>query len=358
MLSQGFVDAVLGMGLQRIQSALRGTDRCIGEAADEVTVFLDQACSAEEVRGIAGRLVDLLQRAFVVDGQIMYLSVRIGVAQDPRQRTIAEVLLNHAGVALHHARLSDPGTISFYDSGMEERMMAQHSLAGALRKALLLRQLEVHYQPQVSLPEGRLIGFEALVRWKHPERGWISPVEFIPLAEQIGMIGMIGEWVLRTACRQAALLPPSVVMAVNASPLQLKNGSLLDAVTRALSKADLPAARLEMEITEGVLLDDSPAVRSTLDKLHAMGVLLAIDDFGTGYSSLGQLAKLPVDRIKIDRSLVGTGAKNRAIIRAIAMLGTGLGMSTLIGCTCAQGWLFGKAVPPDQLAAVVERLGG
>jgi EAL domain-containing protein (putative c-di-GMP-specific phosphodiesterase class I) len=231
----------------------------------------------------------------------------------------------------------------------------------------------VHYQPQVSLPEGRLIGFEALVRWKHPERGWISPVEFIPLAEQIGMIGMIGEWVLRTACRQAALLPPSVVMAVNASPLQLKNGSLLDAVTRALSKADLPAARLEMEITEGVLLDDSPAVRSTLDKLHAMGVLLAIDDFGTGYSSLGQLAKLPVDRIKIDRSLVGTGAKNRAIIRAIAMLGTGLGMSTLIegieteeerenaaadGCTCAQGWLFGKAVPPDQLAAVVERLGG
>jgi diguanylate cyclase (GGDEF)-like protein len=370
MFGHLLVDEVMSLVIQRIHSALRIQDQCFSVASDEIAIVFDSFGSSD-ILDVASSLVDLIQRAYVVQGQVMFLSANIGVAVAAQDGTDSQTLFKRAEIALWHSKLADPGTITLFRTDMEDRMVKQHSLTGDLRKALALRQFEVHYQPQVHLPSRQLIGFEALLRWKHPKLGWISPAVFIPLAEEIGIIENIGSWVLGIACRQAALLPESIVVAVNASPLQLRNGSLLGAVTRALSIASLPAARLEIEVTEGVLLDHSHLVRSTLDTLHSMGVRLAIDDFGSGYSSLGQLAKLPFDTIKIDRSLVGANIKNRTITRAIAMLGTGLGMTVLAegieneeelanvaadGCSSVQGYLFGKALPADRLNEAFERL--
>jgi diguanylate cyclase (GGDEF)-like protein len=370
MFGHLLVDEVMSLVIQRTQSALRSQDQCFSVAPDQIAVIFDFFGSSDAL-DIAHSLLDLIQRAYVIQGQVMFLSASIGIAPASQGGTESQTLLKRAGIALWHSRLAGPGTITVFRADMERRMMEQHSLSSDLRKALALRQFEVHYQPQIHLRSRQLTGFEALLRWRHPELGWVSPAVFIPLAEEIGIIEQIGSWVLWIACRQAALLPESIVVAVNASPLQLRNGSLLGAVTRALSIAALPATRLEIEVTEGVLLDHSHLVRSTLDTLHSMGVRLAIDDFGSGYSSLGQLAQLPFDTIKIDRSLLGNNIKNRTITRAIAMLGTGLGMTVLAegieneeelanvdadGCSSAQGYLFGKALPADRLNEAFERL--
>ncbi len=371
LLGQSLVEDVVKLGLRRVQSALRDGDRFQQTSPDQVAVLLTGSNSAEQVARVAGRLVELVQREYIVRGHIIYLRAHIGISLAPEMGVAYATLRKWAQTALDYSKRDEPGTIVFFESQMEQRQKARDYLTAELRKALSKNQLEVHYQPQVDLPSCRLVGFEALLRWHHPEFGWVSPADFIPLAEEIGIIGTIGGWVLRTACKQAALLPPEITMAVNVSPLQLKNGSLLEAVSVALANAHLAPHRLEVEITEGVLLENSGLVKATLDTLHELGVRLAIDDFGTGYSSLGQLANFPFDTIKIDRSLVGTGVKNRAIVRAIAMLGAGLGMTTLIegieneealtnacgdGFNSAQGYLFGKAVPPSALMEVLERL--
>jgi EAL domain-containing protein (putative c-di-GMP-specific phosphodiesterase class I) len=371
LLRQGLIDAVLQMGLLRVQGALRDCDRSEARNAEQVAVLLADGTSSEQVAHIASRLVEVVQREYVVQGHIIYLKAHVGVAMTMETPVPLGTLEERARVALDYAKRAEPGTIVFFQGEMEQRQRARAHLTAELRKALSLDQLEVHYQPQVDLPNCRVVGFEALLRWRHPELGWVSPAEFIPLAEEIGIMGTIGSWVLRTACQRAATLPKQVTMAVNVSPLQLKNGSLLAAVGEALSISRLAPRRLEVEITEGVLLENSGMIRETLDTLHQLGVRLAIDDFGTGYSSLGQLANFPFDTIKIDRSLVGTGVKNRAIVRAIAMLGSGLGMTTLIegienkeallnaccdGFNSAQGFLFGKAVPPSALEEVLARL--
>lgn len=369
-LGDSFYDAVTNISAQRIKSALRGQDAFISVDSEELVVLLNPIRSPQDAELVANRLIDLLQRPYTSQGHTTHIAVSIGMALSPQDGTEFEILLRRAGMALQSARAWNPGTAHVFDSDMEVRMRTRHSLIADLNKALPLRQLEVHYQPQVDVGTQSLIGFEALLRWKHPKRGWISPVEFIPLAEEIGIISKIGSWVLRTACQQASLLPPSLVISVNASPLQLTTGSLLGSVKRALSTATLQPSRLAIEITEGVLLDDSLGVHSTLKSLHSMGVKLAMDDFGTGYSSLGQLAKFPFDTIKIDRSLVGRNAKQRAIVRAIATLGKELGIATLAegietqeelanagldGCTSVQGFFFGKATPAASLHEVLER---
>lgn len=364
VLGQAVSDGVLELGFQRIRSALRRQDLVQTTSRGEISILLFEAASLEAVEQLGQRLVDLTQRAYVVQGQVLFLQAFVGVAVSSTRGATHEVLCTQAATALRFAALEQPGTITCFDDEMFERLTARQALVADLRKALPLRQLEVHYQPQVLLPSRKLIGFEALLRWRHPERGWISPEEFIPLAEETGIIFNIGHWVLRTACKQLMSLPDILQMAVNVSPLQLKHGSFCHTVTETLFASRLRPARLELEITEGILLERSGVVRSTLDSLHDMGVRLAIDDFGTGYSSLGQLGQLPFDTIKIDRSLVGTGMRNRTIVRAIAMLGDGLGMSTLIegieddeefakacedGCKSAQGYLFGKPMPASQL---------
>jgi EAL domain-containing protein (putative c-di-GMP-specific phosphodiesterase class I) len=230
-----------------------------------------------------------------------------------------------------------------------------------------MRELELHYQPQVSVETGRLTGFEALLRWQHPERGLVPPSEFVPLAEETGLIVRIGEWVLRAACREAARWPGELSLAVNLSPVQFKSQRLLDAVRDALAQSGLNPARLELEITEGVLLQESGTTLAILHALRRLGVRIAMDDFGTGYSSLSYLRSFPFDKLKIDKSFVRglfSSADCAAIVRAVAALGASLGISTTAegvetaeqmgrireeGCTEAQGYLFSRPVPASEV---------
>lgn len=362
-------NGVLEMGFQRVRSALGWQAQAEVSDLGEMSVVLPGVTSSDEVKQVAQRLLELVQRAYIFQGQVHFLQAFAGVAVSCAAGASDEGLRAQAATALKVASLKEAGTVAVFDDEMLQRARARQALVADLRKALPLRQLEVYYQPQVLLPSRELIGFEALLRWRHPELGSISPDTFIPLAEEIGIISNLGNWVLRTACKQLLSLPDTLRMAVNVSPLQLKHGSLYAAVTEVLSRSRLAPSRLELEITEGILLERSGVVSSTLGGLHAMGVRLAIDDFGTGYSSLGQLGHLPFDTIKIDRSLVGEEMTKRTIVRAVAMLGEGLGMSTLIegleseqdvvracedGCRSAQGYLFSRPVPACQLPKLLE----
>jgi diguanylate cyclase (GGDEF)-like protein len=368
VLGYSFGEEVVSVAGQRIESTLREQDSVVRLSNDEFVILIKTDPAIEESGLVAKRLIDLLQQTYAIRGQLVNVSACIGIVLGPRNGLLAELLLNRAGIALRAAKATGPGTFQHFDPAMEGRIKARHALTADLRKALLLDQFEVHYQPQVSMKSRELIGLEALLRWRHPTLGMVPPVEFVPIAEEIGLIKTLGEWVLRTACRQAALLPNGTIVAVNASPIQLNDVSFPEAVDLALAGAGLPANRLEIEVTEGILLEGTRAVLNTLQALHARGVRLAIDDFGTGYSSLGQLAKLPFDAIKIDRSLVGASAQQRAIVRSIVAIGEALGMSVLAegleteeeydnaraaGCLAGQGYLLGRAMPPNLLGELV-----
>jgi EAL domain-containing protein (putative c-di-GMP-specific phosphodiesterase class I) len=241
-----------------------------------------------------------------------------------------------------------------------------------MRQALARREFQLHYQPQLQLDADRLIGCEALIRWKHPERGMISPLDFIPLAEEIGLIVPIGEWVVRQACRDATTWPAGMSVAVNVSPAQFKNDRLVETIISALASSGLAAKRLEVEITEGVLLEESEKTLQTLHRLRELGVRVSMDDFGTGYSSLSYLRSFPFDKIKIDRSFVKdltSKPDGDAIIRAIAGLGKSLGMTTVAegvetpeqmqrirdeGCTDVQGYLISRPIPADDVLTFLQ----
>jgi len=255
---------------------------------------------------------------------------------------------------------------------MDTRALARRALEIDLRKALALGEFELHYQPQIDLESEAVEGFEALVRWRHPERGLVSPADFIPLAEEIGLIVPLGDWVMREACVEAARWPAGISVAVNVSPYQFEDSSrLVDVVAKALSWSGLPGHRLEIEITESVLLRSEKTVLAALHRLREMGVRVAMDDFGTGYSSLSQLHSFPFDKIKIDRSFVKDStdtAGQNAIIRAITALGVSLGMATIAegvetpdqlariraeGCMSVQGYLFSRPVPVEQVSRLI-----
>jgi EAL domain-containing protein (putative c-di-GMP-specific phosphodiesterase class I) len=252
-----------------------------------------------------------------------------------------------------------------FDSGMDALLLERREMEIDLRRALALKQFKLNYQPFLNVISNRVDGFEALLRWEHPVKGNIPPLSFISLAEENGLIVKIGEWIMRTACIEAMSWPGEMVVAVNVSPLQFKADTLLDTVAIALKRSGLPAHRLELEITEGALLDDTANVIQTLNSLRELGVKISMDDFGTGYSSLSYLQKFPFNKIKIDRSFVaGDDADSEAILRSIASLGTSLGMAiTAEGvetaeqlarirgerCTHVQGYLTGRPMDTDQI---------
>jgi EAL domain-containing protein (putative c-di-GMP-specific phosphodiesterase class I) len=344
---------------------------------------------------MAERMLEFVGRPYAVCGHSVTLGTSVGVSFAPQDGRDAAALLHSADLALHQAEHDGGNRVCRFNPAMQLRAFERRSLEADLRSALAMQQVElrralvsdqfeVHYQPQVSLADRRLTGFEALLRWRHPTRGLISPAQFIPIAEEIGLIELLGDWVLRIACREAAGWPrphsaPPLRIAVNVSPLQLREGpSLLQAIRNAVDESRLAVERLELEVTETALACD-PA--ESLIAIKQLGCELALDDFGTGYSSLGRLRDLPFDRVKIDRSFMrdleeGTPerAKRSALwmVRAIASLGSGLGMTTVAegieteqqarlacdaGCTEMQGYLISPALPPTQIADLIVRMG-
>ncbi|MCJ2006010.1 putative bifunctional diguanylate cyclase/phosphodiesterase [Methylobacterium sp. J-092] len=360
-------DALLKKVADRLRSAVRPTDTVARIGGDEFIIVQAGIREASDTQALARRLVDLIGRTYMIDGHLLTIGASVGVALAPNDGDASETLLKNADLALYRAKVDGRGTYRFFEPEMDARMQARRRLELDMRQALARREFQLHYQPQMQLDGDRLIGCEALIRWKHPERGAVSPLDFIPLAEEIGLIVPIGDWVIRQACRDAMHWPAHMAVAVNVSPAQFKSDRLVETIMSALAGSGLPARRLEVEITEGVLLQENEKTLRTLHRLRELGVRVSMDDFGTGYSSLSYLRSFPFDKIKIDRSFVkdlSSKPDGDAIIRAIAGLGKSLGMTTVAegvetpeqmqrireeGCTDVQGYLISRPIPADDL---------
>jgi diguanylate cyclase (GGDEF)-like protein len=356
----------------RLRAAVRSSDAVFRFGGDEFAVLLRLSDTRRELIPIATRIIELMKRSFLIEGQLVHIGCSIGVAIAPEHGSGMRELINRADLALYEAKSNGGNCHVQFVARLQEKEFARRNGEQELRRALALRQFELHYQPQVDDKNG-LIGFEALIRWRHPERGLVPPLEFLSMAERIGLMGPIGEWVLRAACEEATRWPAHIRVAVNASASQVDDASFAEIVRRALKAAGLPGSRLEIEITEEAIFRNANAAMSAFASLREQGVTVAIDDFGTGYSSLSQLAHFPFDRVKIDRSLAGVDGDHprmRALVRAIASLGKGLGLNTLAegveneghlarlkedGCEAMQGYFIGRPAPADQLPAIIEK---
>lgn len=365
-------DALLKQVAQRLQ-------RTIGEAGlvgrlggDEFQVIMPGEYDRETLAELARRVIFDLSQPYSIEGSAISIGCSIGVAIAPQDGADSETLVRNADLALYAAKGDGRGIHRFFRDELLVGAQSRKQLEDDLRQALVGNQFHLAYQPVVDTRSERIVGYEALLRWAHPTRGMVSPAEFVPVAEDCGLIETIGEWVLRTACAEAAGWPGDVRVAVNVSPIQFANPVLPSLVTSALAKSGIAPHRLELEITEGVFLDESAASEQMFKTLKGCGVRLALDDFGTGYSSLGYLKKAPFDKIKIDQSFVKgatiAGNRNAAIIRAIVSLADALGMETTaegvenkdeialirtLGCSHIQGFVYGK---PARAADVLQQL--
>jgi diguanylate cyclase (GGDEF)-like protein len=331
MLGHPFGDALLRQVADRLRAATSSSDVVARMGGDEFTIVQSGGAQPEAATSLATRLIEKLSAPYELDGHHVRVGTSVGVALAPADGVDADQLLKSADLALYRAKAEGRGVCRFFEAEMNEKMQARRQLEIDLRKALPNGEFELYYQPLLNLKSNSVEGFEALLRWNHPQRGRISPAEFIPLAEEIGMITPIGEWVLRQACAEAVNLPEHIKVAVNLSPAQFTTRNLVASVFNALAAAGLPASRLELEITESVLLEDTDLALTVLHQLRALGVLIAMDDFGTGYSSLSYLQKFPFDKIKVDRSFImdlNENSGSMAVLRAVASLGASLGVTT------------------------------
>ncbi|WP_027531411.1 PAS-domain containing protein [Bradyrhizobium sp. WSM3983] len=365
-------DRLLRWVAARLKENVGEHDTVARLGGDEFAV-LQRGPQPQSAERLARRLVEIIGHPPPLESQSIHVGVSVGIAVAPDHGLDADQLMKCADLALYRAKAKGRGAYQLFEPEMEEEARSRHALEHDLRGALEASQFHLVFQPQVRLDTTELTGFEALLRWKHPSRGFVSPAEFIPIAEENGLIVPIGEWVLRTACATAASWP-DVTVAVNLSPVQFRSRGLVAMVTSALAEAGLPPQRLELEVTETALLDDSEATIEILHQLRALGVRVSLDDFGIGYSSLSYLRKFPFDRIKIDRSFVGTlgeSPESVAIVRTIASLGSVLGVATTAegvetieqldfvrecGCTAVQGYYFGKPCPAAEVGLTIETL--
>jgi diguanylate cyclase (GGDEF)-like protein len=365
-------DKLLGTIAERVRAAVGEGDTVARLGGDEFAIL--QGDSSPERAGMLARnLVDIISELIEIDGQEINSGVSIGIALAPNDGNAADHLMKCADLALYRAKAEGRGTFRFFEPDMDEHIQARRALEVDLRRALTAGEFTLAYQPQINLGSNQLIAMEALLRWNHAERGPVPPSEFIPLAEEMGLIVPLGEWVLREACRDAARWPDPIKVAVNLSPVQFRNRGLVTTVTQALAAAGLAPHRLELEITEAVLLQDDEAIVTMLHQLRALGVRISMDDFGTGYSSLSYLRSFPFDKIKIDRSFIKDIERNRdsaVIIKAIASLGQRLGIETTAegietaeqlelvrraGCTEMQGYLASPPRPASEAADLIAR---
>jgi diguanylate cyclase (GGDEF)-like protein/PAS domain S-box-containing protein len=370
-LGHGIGDKLLRGVAKRLRSSLREEDTLARLNSDEFAIIQSGLMRPEDAVLLCKRLLNAIGDPYLLDGHSVVIGATIGIAMAPGDGDDSEKLLKNADMALSRAKTESRGTFSFFESGMDARAQSRRKTEIDLRDAIQNDVLRPYYQPLIDLSSGRITGLEALVRWPHPERGMISPAEFIPVAEETGLINGIGGLMLRRACMDAAIWPDDVRVAVNLSPAQFRTGNLLSVVMDALKQSGLPAKRLELEITETLLLEKSSQVLATLHALRALGVRICMDDFGTGYSSLSYLRSFPFDKIKIDRSFVSDLAANpdaQAIIRSIVSLGKGLGVTITAegveteaelsclraeGCHEGQGFLFSRARPNAEIVVLL-----
>jgi diguanylate cyclase (GGDEF)-like protein len=367
MLGHGAGDRLLREVATRLAGCLRETDTLARLGGDEFAVVQTQTHQPHDAERVAARLIDALAAPFDLDGHTVVIGTSIGIALAENGQSDQARMLQEADLALYQVKAEGRSAFRFHEAAMNTRLLARKALEADLRQALAEGQFEVHFQPQVGLADGeatpRVIGAEALIRWTHPEKGNIRPDQFIPLAEETGLIVPIGEWVLHESCRHAATWPANISVAVNASVVQFRHLGFLATVQRVLADTGLAPSRLELEVTESFLLTDTESTIATLESLRALGVRLAMDDFGTGYSSLGYLRKFRFDKIKIDKSFVsnlGSDAEAGAIVRAVVGITRSLGiranaegveteaqaaMLRQEGCGEAQGYLFGRPMP-------------
>lgn len=363
-------DLLLKAAAGRMQSCVRGEDIVARLGGDEFAILQVPSENAPDINSLATRLINVVGAPYDLDGHQVIVGASVGIAVAPNDGDVPDALMKNADLALYRAKADGGGVYRFFEAGMDARMQARHALELDLRKAIKNGEFELYYQPITNVKTGQIASCEALIRWHHPERGMISPLDFIPIAEETGLIVQVGEWVLRQACAEAVRWPKHITIAVNLSPAQFKSRNLVPMVVSALATSGLPAARLELEITELVLLQDNEGAFAVLHQLRDLGIKIAMDDFGTGYSSLGYLRSFPFDKIKIDQSFIRdlpTKQDSVAIIRAVVGLSSSLGITTTAegvetkeqlasvtaeGCNEVQGYLFSRPQP----AAEVQRI--
>jgi diguanylate cyclase (GGDEF)-like protein len=360
-------DLLLKQVAARLSACVREVDTVARIGGDEFAIVQVGIKDATEAQLLSRRLLELFQTPLELDGHDSLVTVSIGIALIPTDASIPAKLLQHADIALYRAKEEGRNASRFFEPEMDARLQRRKAVEHDLRLALSRDELELFYQPKISLLNDELAGVEALVRWRHPERGLVPPGEFIGIAEETGLILQLGEWVLRSAARQATLWP-GLQISVNISPAQFRQPDLVQVVQNALRQSGLAPHRLELEVTESVLIQQPDAAAKLLSGLKALGVRVAMDDFGTGYSSLSYLQRFHFDKIKIDRSFIGAigiEPTAAAITRAVINLASSLGMLTCAegvetneqldtlrreGCSEVQGYLFGKPMPAGEFA--------
>jgi diguanylate cyclase (GGDEF)-like protein len=368
-------DTLLKLVAERLVQALRGSDIICRIGGDEFVVIVEPCADSSEVEGEARRILDALAAPFEIEAHQLYVSASIGVSLYPRDARDARTLTRSADTAMYHAKNRGKNAYEVFQSDMEQRAQKRMKIEANLRRALTQGELRLHYQPQIDLRSGRVVGVEALARWHCPELGHVSPAEFIPVAEESGFIVALGRWVLLTACRQAAtwrdlgLLDTIEHVAVNLSARQTRDPALMDDITAALNGSKLPASLLELEITEGVLMENVNANVDLMQRFQNAGIHLSIDDFGTGYSSMSYLKRFPIDQLKIDRSFIhDVPGDGEAIATAIIAMAHSLDLTVVAegvetaaqldflrraGCDIVQGFYFARPMAGGELTALL-----
>ncbi|MDB5679922.1 EAL domain-containing protein [Sphingomonas bacterium] len=367
-------DRLLGRVSERLARLVTDNEIIGRLGGDEFAVVVRDASDAGRVERLAKAIIDTLSARYDLDQHTLYIGASIGIASGPRDGRTAEMLIRSADLALYRSKDAGGGAFNTYEPQLHVKAEERRVLEMALRQALEKGEMHLEYQPVVDAGTGGLTGFEALLRWTHPELGVVSPAKFVPLAEDARLIGPMGEWVLRSACDEAASWPAPTRVAVNVSPEQLHNPAFVAVVASALANSGLPPERLELEVTEGVFMREGTVAVQVLERILDLGVRLSLDDFGTGYSSLGYLARTRFSTIKVDRSFVQGASKGQpepiAIIRAVVALAQSLGMATTaegveteqehqmiqdLGCTKVQGYYFGRPLPVTEARALAAR---
>jgi diguanylate cyclase (GGDEF)-like protein len=373
-LGHSIGDLLLKSVATKLRDILPRTDRIARLGGDEFAILQISAAQPGSSIALAEKIIEVVGQANSIDGHDLTVGASVGIAVARPGDISTENFLKSADLAMYSAKSGGRGTYRMFDPEMDAIVQARRLLERDMRTALAQDGFRLFYQPLVNLRTNKVTAFEALMRWQHPERGMVPPSDFIPVAEEMGLIVQLGEWALRQACAEATEWPDGICVSVNLSPLQFSKGNLVSSVMSALAASGLPASRLELEITESVLLEKSERNITILNQLRDLGVRISMDDFGTGYSSIGYLRSFPFDKIKIDQSFVRDvliDEGSLAIVRAIAGLGVSFGMITtaegveteeqmrclnLEGCIEVQGYLYSRPVPADEIVGVLASL--